>query len=192
MKEDDSDETLMVAYVAGDRRAFEVLFARLAPKLHGFFQRTLRDTDMADELLQMTFLKLHQSRAQYRPELALRPWVFTIAASVRNDALRRRYRTAEVMDDEKLARADESQAIAVARESAGASADVAEQVRAAVERLPEAQRMVVHLHRFEGMTFGEIAKVLGANESAVRVRAFRAYELLRRELKGLLGEVTGR
>mgnify|MGYP003351064651 CR=1 FL=1 len=53
----------------------------------------------------------------------------------------------------------------------------------AMEKLPEAQRVVVHLHRFEGLTFGEIAKVLGANESAVRVRAFRAYEVLRNALR---------
>jgi DNA-directed RNA polymerase specialized sigma24 family protein len=48
--------------------------------------------------------------------------------------------------------------------------------------LPPPPPAVVHLHRYEGMTFGEIAKVLGTSEVAVRARAFRAYEQLRRAL----------
>jgi len=49
--------------------------------------------------------------------------------------------------------------------------------------LPETQRVVVHLNRFEGMTFFEIAQVLGTTEGAVKLRAFRAYERLRRLLR---------
>jgi RNA polymerase sigma-70 factor (ECF subfamily) len=187
MDETESDEALMAAYVAGDRRAFERLFARLAPRVHGFFVRSFGDRVLADELLQMTFLKLHQARATYRPEARVRPWVFAIAANVRSDELRRRYRKSEALDEEKLERADEARALAQARER-DADDDLserAEAVRAALSRLPESQRVVVVMHRYEGLTFGEIAKAVGASEGAVRVRAFRAYEALREELKGL-------
>ena len=61
-------------------------------------------------------------------------------------------------------------------------------VQAAIERLPESQRAVLYLHRYEEMTFAEIAQVLGTTEGAVKLRAFRAYEKLRVELVELLDE----
>jgi RNA polymerase sigma-70 factor (ECF subfamily) len=56
-------------------------------------------------------------------------------------------------------------------------------VRAAIKRLPESQRVVVHLHRYEELTFEQIADVLGTTPGAVRVRASRAYERLREDLR---------
>ena len=64
----------------------------------------------------------------------------------------------------------------------------AERVRGALERLPEPQRVVVHLHRFEEMGFAEIGKVLGITEGSARVRAFRAYARLRELLAGFVAE----
>src|SRR6266849_5604169 len=54
--ENATDTSLMAAYVGGDRHAFESLFARLAPRVHGFFRRSF-DATIADDLLQVTFLK---------------------------------------------------------------------------------------------------------------------------------------
>src|SRR2546429_3634657 len=154
-----TDEELMSAYVAGDARAFEKLFARLAPRVHGFFLRSFRNEAVADDLLQVTFMKVLRARAQYRPELKLMPWIFAVAARVRLDELRRRMRLPEDADEEALARADEAASSAADPEPVGS--DVQEMVRAALSRLPETQRTVIHLHRYEGMTFSEIARVLG-------------------------------
>jgi RNA polymerase sigma-70 factor (ECF subfamily) len=59
------------------------------------------------------------------------------------------------------------------------------QVRAALAALPEAQREAVVLHRFEGLSFAEIAEAAGVTESAVKVRAHRGYEALRAALRGV-------
>src|SRR5262252_4613353 len=181
-----SDETLMAAYVSGERRAFETLFARLAPRLHRFFRRSFQAEATADDLLQQTFLKLHRARATYDPAMRVAPWAFAIAARVRLDELRRRKRLAEDGDEETWARADEQQAIAAhAEQGAALDSDRAELVRRAVDALPESQRVVVHLNRFEGMTFAEIARVLGTSEGAIKLRAFRAYGALRAKLAPL-------
>jgi RNA polymerase sigma-70 factor, ECF subfamily len=185
MHDDRSDEALMRAYVAGDGAAFVRLFARLAPQIHRFFVRSFRSPQVADDLLQTTFLKLHRARRDYDPQKPLRPWVFTIAARVRLDELRQRYGTNEHADEETLSRALDERGARDSRDAA-ASAEVVDAVRAALDRLPEAQRVVVHLHRYQGMTFGEIAAVLGTTEGAVKLRAFRAYDRLRRELAGVL------
>lgn len=178
----------MAAYCDGDRRAFEQLFGLLGPRLHGFFMRSFESQSVADDLLQTTFMKVHRARSEYRRDLPVRPWVFSIAARVRLDEFRRRKRSPEDLDEAELARADADQALAA---EAPRSVEVGERatlVRAALDALPESQRVIVHLHRFEGMTFPEIARLLGTTEGAVKLRAFRAYERLRKQLRSLLPE----
>jgi RNA polymerase sigma-70 factor (ECF subfamily) len=179
-----TDEELMSAWVAGDPRAFEQLFARLAPRVHGFFLRSFRDAAMADDLLQVTFMKVHRARASFDPRQRVKPWLFAVAARVRLDELRRRMRLPEDADEEALARADEQASRDAPQEPLGS--DVQEAVRAALQELPESQRAVIHLHRYEGMTFPEIAAALGTTAGAVKLRAFRGYETLRARLEGLL------
>ena len=176
-----TEEDLMSAYVAGDARAFEKLFGRLAPRVHGFFLRSFRDSSVADDLLQVTFMKVHRARETYRKDSRVAPWLFAVAARVRLDELRRRLRLPEDADEEALARADEQ-----APRDPPPDTELQNAVRAALERLPESQRAVIHLHRYEGMTFPEIAQVLGTTPGAVKLRAFRGYETLRKELVGVL------
>ncbi|HEX4474334.1 MAG TPA: RNA polymerase sigma factor [Polyangiaceae bacterium] len=185
LEDPDSDESLMALYVAGDRRAFERLFARIAPKIHAFFRRAFRDEMVADELMQITFLNVHRARATYRPELPLRPWLFTIAAHVRRDEWRKRYRLAEDAGEDALAAAEQSRAVAAA-EQRDAAEDRAAVVRRALDSLSEIQRVILQLHRYEGMTYAEIAQTLGSTPGAVRQHAFRAYEDLRTRLGDLL------
>lgn len=175
----------MEAYVAGDPGAFRRLFRLLAPSMHAFFARSA-GSDAADDLLQTALLKLHAARGSWRRGEKLRPWAFTIAARVRVDWLRRsgRRKDEEELDGEALA--DERPGVDPGEAALGK--ERAEQVRAALERLPEPQRVVVHLHRFEGMGFAEIGEVLGISEVAARVRAFRAYARLRELLAALVAE----
>jgi RNA polymerase sigma-70 factor (ECF subfamily) len=176
-----TDEELMSAYAAGDARAFEKLFSRLAPRVHGFFLRSFKKESVADDLLQETFMKVHRAREQYRRDAKVAPWLFAVAARVRLDELRKRLRLPEDADEEALARADEQ-----APREPPTDTDLQDAVRAALEGLPESQRAVIHLHRYEGMTFPEIAQVLGTTPGAVKLRAFRGYETLRVKLRGVL------
>ena len=176
----------MARYAAGDDGAFHGLFALLAPRIRAFFLRSFSDSTVADDLMQTTFLKLHSARTTYRPELPLKPWLFTIAASVRRDELRRRYRLPPQVSDSEIEESESGAAVAPAEPQYGDSprADV---VRAAIMRLPESQRVVLHLHCYEEMTFDQIAAALGTTPAAVRVRASRAYERLRVVLRVHLG-----
>jgi RNA polymerase sigma-70 factor (ECF subfamily) len=179
-----SEEELMEAYVSGDAEAFQRLFRALAPSVHAFFARTVRHGAVAEDLLQTTFLKLHRARRSWRRGERVRPWVFTIAARVRADWLRRSGREEEEIDDAALpdpeAKGDPA-TVALAHERS-------ERVRAALERLSGPQRVVVHLHRFEELSFAEIGKVLGISEGAAKLRAFRAYAALRTFLADLVTE----
>jgi RNA polymerase sigma factor (sigma-70 family) len=183
--DDVSNEALMSDYIAGDELAFTRLFDRIAPRVHAFFLRSFGKPEVADDLTQQTFLKMHAARRQFRNDSPVKPWIFAIAARVRLDEYRRRKRLPR-LDEDGLAAADEVPLAPPAADPAE-RAEVKEQVGAALARLPESQRVVVHLHRFEGLTFGEIARILDTTEGAVRIRAFRAYEKLRQDLQGLVG-----
>jgi RNA polymerase sigma-70 factor (ECF subfamily) len=112
--------------------------------------------------------------------------VFTIAARVRVDWLRRNGRRSEEEELDGDVLEDPSptgQPMALALEN-----ERAERVRRALDRLPEPQRAVVHLHRFEGLGFAEIGAALGITEGAAKLRAFRAYAQLRALLSDLVSE----
>lgn len=192
VEETETEESLMIAYAAGDERAFARLFAALAPQVHRFFYRSFRDRHVCEELLQTTFLRIHRARRDYRSALALRPWIFTIAARIRQDELRRRYRLREDAGEEALAMAEEARAVESARDAGrdDPPGEMVTKVRTAVECLPESQRVVLELHRYQELTFAQIAAILGTSEVAVRGRAFRAYAQLRKQLAPVLDEGT--
>jgi RNA polymerase sigma factor (sigma-70 family) len=182
-----TEAKLMARYAAGDEVAFQRLFALLAPRIRTFFLQSFPDNTIADDLTQTTFLRLHRARASYRPELPLKPWVFTIASRVRRDEFRRLYRLPPHVGDSALDLAVSGLSGTPPAEPTTLDASGrTEAVRAAIKQLPESQRVVVHLHRYEELTFEQIAGVLGTTPGAVRVRASRAYERLRVELRGHL------
>jgi RNA polymerase sigma factor (sigma-70 family) len=187
-----TEEKLMAQYAAGDEVAFRDLFALLAPKLRAFFFRSFVDVALAEDLTQTTFLKLHRARASYCPELPLKPWLFTIAAGVRRDELRRLYRLPPHVGEAELEQAEPQASEEAGPFRAADASNEVEAIRAAVNRLPESQRAVLHLHCHEELTFEQIAQVLGTTPGAVRVRASRAYERLRQGLRPARGPAVRR
>jgi len=174
----------MVAYAAGDSRAFDRLFAMVAPRLHAFFLRSFGERSVADDLMQQTFLRLHRTRHLYEPSRPFRPWLFTLAARLRLDELRRRKRWPRALTENEWSELSESTAETAPErlEAAATTVDLAARVHAAIEALPESQRVIIHLNRFEGLTYKEIAETLGTSEGAVKLRAFRAHAQLRKRL----------
>ncbi len=182
----------MQSYVQGDARAFDGLFARLKHSVHAFFVRHFRSSAVADDLLQLTFLKLHTSRADYNPELPFKPWLFAIAYRVRLDELRRRQRASDQGNETELARlADERADTASTAEQELLRLAEQKAVLAALARLPARQRVVIELNRLEDMKFTEIARRLGTTAVAVKLRAYRGYEQLREELRPVFEAYSG-
>lgn len=172
-----TEEELMLAYAGGDQAAFRELFSRMTPMLLRVVQRHVGRPADAQDVVQQAWLQLHRARMDFKREMKLRPWVLTIALNLARDLLRRRGRRPEANIDDHV--------IVDPKASAGAatdSADTAAQVRAALARLPHDQREVIELHWFEELSFNEIAQIVAASPGAVRVRAHRGYEALRKSL----------
>ena len=171
-----SDEQLMGAYVAGDAAAFRVIFERYAPVLMRAMLRELYVRDEANDLVQQTFLQLHRARADFDPAQKLKPWVFTIAMNLKREYFRRKKRRPERSLDAEAIVEPAVAALGAAR------VDAQRTLARVLGDLPADQREVIELHWFDGLEFPEVAQVVGASVSAVKVRAHRGYVRLRQAL----------
>jgi len=179
----DADELSrkMTEYQAGDAAAFDVLFRELSPRIYGYLVQSTRDRTLADDLLQEVFLNVHRARATWRPGSPVLPWLFAIARHVAASRARgagRRARREEPREDL------ESLPVAADATGAGRASDDPrlDELETALSELPEAQRQVVTMLKVSGMSLKEIAATTGATVGAVKLRAHRGYEALRKRL----------
>lgn len=177
-----SDEELMEAYVNGDEAAFRILFERYAPILLRLTRRHLRDDELAREIVQQTFFRLHGARHDFRTGSKLRPWVMTIAMNLVREHWRRskRRKVSDLEVDTQPAPETDFMPLELRQR--------ATLLYGALEQLPQSQREVVELHWFQERPYAEIAEIVGTSEGAVRVRAHRAYATLKQLL---VSEIRG-
>lgn len=170
----------MGRFCQGDAQAFDALFGRYARAIHAYLTRMVGNRSAAEDLTQATFLSLVRARGRFMEGARFRPWLYAIATNAARDHLRRK-RPEDLTDEGDLP------------SSPGEAAPMPDPglertIQRALAQLPDAQREAIVLHRFEGMSFGEIAEALGVTESAVKVRAHRGYEKLRELLAHLREE----
>ena len=170
----------MDRYCAGDQDAFALLFTRFQGRLVRFLTQMVGPTTAGD-MAQITFMKVHENRHRYKSGHNLAAWVFTIARNSALDHIRSAPRRREVTGIE----------IDPGKEGPQRDLFRDEIVRVAVHNLPDDQKQVILLHWFGGLSFDEVAKIVGASAAAVRVRAHRGYEKLRTALGALKREGVG-
>lgn len=166
----------MAAYCRNDPTAFRELFDRHSPVLLRVMRHHLRRPEEARDLVQQTFLQLHRSRLDFREGARLRPWLFTIAMNLKREYFRRSGRRPE--SPLEFDGPDEPSVPPRGHEQLEAS----EEVQHALGLLPEDQREVISLHWLAGIPLPEVAELVGASLSAVKVRAHRGYAAMRRAL----------
>lgn len=176
----------MDRYAAGEDAAFAEVYDEVAPRIYAFLMRQTRDSARAEDVLQQTLLKMHVARGSFLPGAPVLPWAYAIARRLLIDSGRRGRR--EVLSTDGEAPADDVPASGARADDLVAAQELAGLVRAELARLPEAQRVAFELVKQEGLSMAEAAEVLGTTVSAVKLRAFRAYEALRAALGSRLPE----
>jgi RNA polymerase sigma-70 factor (ECF subfamily) len=164
-------EPLMVRYQQGDSTAAAELVARLSPALHRFFMVQFVSRRFADDLLQETWLRIHQVRHTYRPAEPVLPWLYAIARNIRVDQFRKTRRV-EVRE-QQVERLPE---VAEVEREAGPDLETM------LEGLPESQREVIVMMKVSGMSLEEVARATSSSVGSVKQKAHRAYEKLRERL----------
>lgn len=171
-----SIEELMARYVEGSADAFSELYRRISPNLMGYLLRLTRDRMRAEDLLQVTFTKIHRARQSYLRGAPVLPWVLAIARrSFLDERRAARTRTEDLSTDGTLPEPRQ--------EPEGVPNDVSDALERALDRLPETYREAIQLTKISGLSIHEAAGVLGTTETAVKLRVHRGYTQLRKELE---------
>jgi len=171
------DARVLTRFRDGDAQAVRIVYHAYGRLVYAVAHKILGDRGLSEEATQQTFLKAWRNAGGIDPSRELGPWLATIARRVAIDLYRREGRRRAT----SLEAAAGDPALASAPAAAEGVHDVWE-VRRAVSSLPEAERKVVQLQHFQGLTHAEIAQRLGVPVGTIKSRSFRAHKRLAFEL----------
>ncbi len=178
---DESDDVLMRAVATGDQQAFRRFVERHQSLVIGTVARMLGAGD-AEDIAQQVFLNVWKSAPRWRPEAKVTTWLMTITKRLVFNESRRRSRSRILT---RKCEDDPSPEIPGATPSPDREIlerELHEAIGTAMTLLPAKERMAVVLRRYEGMSYEEIASVLGPTVPAVKSLLFRARNTLREKL----------
>lgn len=174
--DDASEDELVRRAVAGDAVAFAAIYDEFAPRVRRFLWHQPVDADLAEELLQRTFVKMIEALPRYdRRGLPFGAWVFRIVRNTLTDHWRTLH-PAMPLDTAANRPADGGDPVAIAERDH----DRAE-LRAALATLPADQQEVIAWRFFADLTPAETAALMGRSNGAVRVLQHRALKALRQQ-----------
>lgn len=185
----------MLLFREGSREAFEELFTRHHRAVVRFAWRMTRDPATAEEAAQEIFLRIARAAPTYRPTAKFTTWMYTVARRATLNYLRDTEEEGETVPI--LQEGEEEDGVYPVQlpgpedrnpEQVVWGAQLSERFHAALGELPEGHRAAFVLNRGDGLSYEEVADVLGITVQAVKTRIFRAREML---LSRLSSDVTG-
>ncbi len=175
----DEDAQLMLRVQKGDEVALKEIIERWQGPLINFFFRSINSVEQAQDLAQMTFIRVYRSAAVYRPTARFSTYLFHIGRRLLINEYRRRQRKpAEAFDPSDL-----QQVADPSVHEQGDLRELEEIFQQALEHLSEDQRTAILLLKQQELSYDEIAKIMGLPLSSVKTHIFRA----RQKLKAILG-----
>ncbi len=171
----------------GDPHCFDGLIDAYADRLYGYFYRSTGSSVAAEDLVQDVFLRLIEAIKRYDHRERFEAYLFRIAGNLNRDRLRKARRSREVLrfgemaDDAGEAAFGEAIADRPERsaESALEQAEQVDRMQEALGRLSSAERDVIALRHFSGLSFREIAALMGTPLGTALARAHRGLARLR-------------
>lgn len=165
---------------AGDADAFDAVHTAFNARLFRFLARLSRSRDVAEDLLEETWLRLVAHAGRLRPDTRLGPWLFTVARNLHVS-----YRRSRLLEESHTAGLIGLWPFACTRPSPfeeTAATEIERRIESAIAALPPAYREVLLLVGIEGFLPVEAAAVCGITPEALRQRLSRARALLLRRL----------
>ena len=186
MTASETDRQLVQRAQRGDLRAFDLLVLKYQGRIAALVSRYISDASEVEDVTQEAFIKAYRALDKFRGDSAFYTWLYRIAANAAKNYLVARGRRpgadatiedAEVFGDTELVSESGSpEAVAMGDE-------LAEVVEAALQALPEELRAALTLRELEGLSYDDIAYVLGCPVGTVRSRIFRAREAIDERVK---------
>jgi RNA polymerase sigma-70 factor (ECF subfamily) len=179
-----TDEELVARSNGGDPDSFNELIRRWERPIYALAYRQLGREEDARDVCQETFLRAYRALKGFRGQSKFSSWLYRIAINLCRDWLRRERRTpiTQVSDDVDLMELAAAQEPAESIEERIARNDLSRAVERAMAILPVEQRAAIVLKEYHGLTFQEIADLVGCPLSTVKTRLYQGLTVLRREL----------
>ena len=190
MSEREVDQALVERAQSGDRRAFDLLVLKYQQRVGNLIGRYVRDASEVLDVTQDAFLKAYRALPGFRGESAFYTWIYRIAINTAKNHMVAQGRRPPG-DDVDAEVAEQLDVGGRLRETATPEREllrdeIADNVQAALDDLPEELRTAVVLREFEGMSYEEIAAAMDCPIGTVRSRIFRAREAIDKRLRPLL------
>lgn len=190
----ETDQKLVQRAQRGDLRAFDLLVLKYQGRISALVSRYISDPGEMEDVTQEAFIKAYRALERFRGDSAFYTWLYRIAANAAKNHLvakGRRPRSdasiedAEAFDEFGLSSDSGSpEAIAMGDELVSV-------VDAAMQALPEELRAALTLRELEGLSYDDIAEVLGCPVGTVRSRIFRAREAIDERVREQIGGGSG-
>lgn len=162
-----TDEELVVAYMDGEARAFDVILTRYQATIYSYFLYVVGDEDEANELFQDTFVKVivFLQEQRYKPMGLFNYWLIRIAHNMISDKFRRNdHKLVKDVNAKNDLTRIRNEAITVSPYDDEMIRDQAfDELHRMVNKLPAEQREIVYLRYFEEMSFKDIAAITGVS-----------------------------
>ena len=179
-----SDEELVSRSIGGDADSFNQLVLRWERPIYALAYRVIGREEDARDVCQETFLRAFRALGGFRGQAKFSSWLYRIALNLCRDWVRRQRRTPVVPlpEDVDVIELAASREPTEPIEELVARRDLTRAVEKAMARLPEEQRTAIILKEYHGLTFQEIADLVGCPLSTVKTRLYQGLTVLRREL----------
>ncbi len=176
-----TDEELVARCVEGDRDSFNELVVRWQRPVYALAYRVIGRDEDARDVAQEAFLRAFRAIKNFRGQAKFSSWIYRITLNLCRDWMRRERRTPVTLVADVPEPKSETRGRSV--EDWAAQRDLGRRVAAVMAQLPEEQRSAIVLKEYHGLTFQEIADLLGCPLSTVKTRLYQGLSVLRRDLR---------
>ena len=194
MTASDTDQQLVQRSQRGDLRAFDLLVLKYQGRIAALVSRYVADAGEVEDVTQEAFIKAYRALGKFRGDSAFYTWLYRIAANAAKNHLvakgRRPGANATIEDAEGF---DEGGLLSesASPEALAMGEELAEVVESALNELPDELKAALMLREFDGLSYDDIADVLGCPVGTVRSRIFRAREAIDQRVKGQISGGSG-
>ena len=194
MTASDTDQQLVQRAQRGDLRAFDLLVLKYQGRIAALVSRYVSDAGEVEDVTQEAFIKAYRALGKFRGDSAFYTWLYRIAANAAKNHLvakgRRPEAYATIEDAEGF---DEGGMLSesASPEALAMGGELAEVVESALKALPDELKAALMLREFDGLSYDDIADVLGCPVGTVRSRIFRAREAVDQRVKEQISGGSG-
>jgi RNA polymerase sigma-70 factor, ECF subfamily len=181
-----SDAELMARVKAGDQKAFAQVIDRYKDSLVNFLTRLTGSLAQAQDLAQETFLRLYYKKEGYSETGKLRGYLFRIATNLARSEHRREARR-RILSLAFLTGSNGSQAPSTPQTQLLKN-EIRDNLKKAIQKVPLRYRVPLVLHAIEGLSYSEVAEVIGCREGTVKSRINRGRVSIKAKMAAFLKE----